>query len=153
MPNRRITIILNSNQTKRITVLVPLPVPGDAGYNIREHILLQAKNKFLNKYLSIVYRWGGEELKDGDVLPDKEEEVLVSKGEAYIGPPKKQKRTDGRAGEVRVLANTSFIHEDVSILHSNTRNIMNSAWGQSGDKTTRGGIRARRRIVRQNPLV
>lgn len=115
MPNRRVTIILNANQTKRITVLVPSPRSGETDYNIKEHILLQARNKFLNKYLSVVYRWGGEELKDGDVLPDKVEEVLVSKGEAYIGPPKKQKRSDGRTAEVRVLANTSFVHEEVSI--------------------------------------
>ncbi|KIM25310.1 hypothetical protein M408DRAFT_10499 [Serendipita vermifera MAFF 305830] len=112
MPNRRITIILNSNQTKRITVLVPVPTSGDTEYNVKEHILLQARNKFLNRYLSVVYLWGGEELKDGEVLSDKEEEVLVSKGEAYIGPPKKQKRSDGKVGEVRVLANTSFVHEE-----------------------------------------
>jgi len=94
-------------------VLVPLPKAGETEYNVKEHILLQARNKFLNKYLSTVYHWGGEELKDGDVLLDKEEEVLVSKGEAYIGPPKKQSRMDGKVGEVRVLANTSFVHEEV----------------------------------------
>ena len=116
MPNRRITIILNANQTKRITVLVPLPNPGDTEYNVKDHILHQARNKFLNKYLSVVYKWGGEELKDGDILLDKEEEVLVSKGEAYIGPPKKQGRSDGKVGDVRVLANTSFVHEEVSLL-------------------------------------
>jgi hypothetical protein len=95
-------------------VLIPLPVPGDTEYSIKEHILPHARNKFNNKYLSIVYHWGGEELKDGDVLLDKEEEVLVSKGEAYIGPPKKSTRTDGKTGDVRVLANASFIHEEVS---------------------------------------
>jgi hypothetical protein len=140
MPNRRVTIILNSNQTKRITVLVPLPVPGETEYSIKEHILLHARNKFQNKYLSIVYHWGGEQLEDGDVLPEKEEEVLVSKGEAYIGPPKKSKRADGKTGEVRVLANTSFIHEEVSPLASyssqGTQSII------TGCEATRGSRRA-----------
>jgi hypothetical protein len=94
-------------------VLVPLPVPGDAEYSVKEHILLHARNKFHNKYLSTVFHWGGEELKDGDILLDKQDEVLVSKGEAYIGPPKKQKRLDGKVGDVRVLANISFVHEEV----------------------------------------
>jgi len=40
--------------------------------------------------------------------------VLVSKGEAYIGPPFKHTRTDGKAWEVSVLASQSFVHEDVS---------------------------------------
>jgi len=31
-------------------------------------------------------------------------EVLVSRGEAYIGPPAKDIRTDEKAGEVSVLA-------------------------------------------------
>lgn len=114
MPNRRITIILNVNQAKRITVLVPLPTAGEDDYNIKELILNQARNKFHNRYLSIVYRWGGEVVEDGNTLPDKEEEVLVSKGELYIGPPKKQTRLDGKVADVRVIANNSFIHEDVS---------------------------------------
>ena len=95
-------------------MLVPLPVPGNREYRIKEHILPHARNKFQDKYFSTVYHCGGEELKGGDVLPDKEEEVLVSKVEAYIGPPKKSTRTDRKTGDVRVLANTSFIHEEVS---------------------------------------
>ena len=42
------------------------------------------------------------------------DEVLVSKREAYIGPPEQHARTDGKAGEVCVLASLSFVHEDVS---------------------------------------
>lgn len=114
MPNRRVTIILNANQAKRITVLIPLPTAGADDYNIKELILNQARNKFHNRYLSVIYRWGGEVVEDGDTLPDKEEEVLVSKGELYIGPPKKQTRLDGNVADVRVIANNSFIHEDVS---------------------------------------
>lgn len=113
MPNRRVTIILNANQAKRITVLIPLPRAGEEDYSIRELILHQARNKFHNKYLDIIYRWGGEIVEDGAPLPDKEDEVLVSKGEPYIGPPKKEKRSDGKRAEVKVIANTSFIHEDV----------------------------------------
>lgn len=114
MPNRRITIILNSNQQKRITVLIRLPTSDDdESYSIRELILTQARNKFHNRYLCIVYRWGGEVLGDGEALEDEVEEVLVSKGENYIGPPPARKRV-GR-GEVRVLAEKSFIHEDVCV--------------------------------------
>ena len=114
MPNRRITIVLNSNQSKRITVLIPLPGGPDEPYNVRDHILAQARNKFRNKELNIVYQWGGEVVYDGDTLPEKTEEVLVSKGEAYIGPPAKHTRTDGKVGDVSVLASQSFVHEDVS---------------------------------------
>ncbi|KAG8808529.1 hypothetical protein FRC17_003904 [Serendipita sp. 399] len=127
MPNRRITIILNANQQRRITVLIPLPPTtttttfgvgaGDGdeaggSYSMKEHILTHARNKFHNKYLSRVYLWGGDELSDDDILSEKEEEVLVSKGEAYIGPPKARTRQDGRVGQVIVLANHSFVHED-----------------------------------------
>ncbi|CAG7854470.1 SubName: Full=Uncharacterized protein {ECO:0000313/EMBL:CCA69767.1} [Serendipita indica DSM 11827] len=113
MPNRRITIILNANQTKRITVLVPLPQPDDVDvYNVRDHILLQARNKFHNKYLYIVYRRGGAELEDFASLPDEEDEVLVSKGESYIGPPNKKLRADGIVAESSVIAHQSFVHED-----------------------------------------
>lgn len=114
MPNRRITIILNSNQSKRITVLIPLPGGQDDPYNVRDHILAQARNKFRIKELNIIYQWGGEIVYDGDTLSEKIDEVLVSKGEAYIGPPTKHTRTDGKAGEVHVLASQSFVHEDVS---------------------------------------
>ncbi|KAG8810094.1 hypothetical protein FRC19_004784 [Serendipita sp. 401] len=113
MPNRRITIVLNANQTKRITVLIPLPSAGDASYSMKEHILTHARNKFHNKYLCKVFLWGGEEVLDGDILSEKEEEVLVSKGEAYIGPPKTRTRQNGVIGQVTVLANESFVHEDV----------------------------------------
>ena len=42
------------------------------------------------------------------------EEVLVTKGEAYIGCPEKNTRTDRKAGEMGVLVSQSFVHEDVS---------------------------------------
>jgi len=49
-------------------------------------------------------------------LPENIEEVLLSKGEAYIGPPAKHTRTDGKATDVGVLASQSFVPEDVSNL-------------------------------------
>jgi hypothetical protein len=45
------------------------------------------------------------------------DEVLVSKGEAYIGTPVKHTRTDGKVGEVSVLMNQSFVYEYVSGPH------------------------------------
>jgi hypothetical protein len=135
MPNRRVTIILNSNQSKRITVLIPVPrehlqpttsttsatnVDTSTHYSVRELILQQARNKFHNRYLDVVYRWGGDVFTDQDILGLKEEEVLVSMGEAYIGPPKKRTRADGKVGETRVLATESFIHEEVCIWSSHS---------------------------------
>ena len=75
---------------------------------MRDHILIQAWNKFLVKVLNIVYRWGGEVVYDGDTPREEIEEVLVNKGEAYIGCLAKNTRTDGKAGEVGVLASQSF---------------------------------------------
>jgi len=66
--------------------------------------------------LNIVYRWGGEVVYDGDILPKQIEEVLVSRDEAYTGPPANYTRTDGNAGEVSVLANQGFVHKNVSRL-------------------------------------
>jgi len=70
-------------------------------------------NEFRVKELNIVYRWGGEVVYDGDTPAEQIEEVVVSKGEAYIGLPAKHTRTDGKAGEVNVLASQSFV-QDVS---------------------------------------
>jgi len=55
-----------------------------------------------------MYRWGGRVVYNGDTLPEKIEEVLISMGEAYIGPPPKNTRTNGKAGEVSVLASQSL---------------------------------------------
>ena len=92
------------------------PSPGgpDKPYNLRDHILTKARNKFLVKVLNIVYRWGGEVVYNGDTPPEQIEEELVTKGEAYIGRPAMDTKTDGKAGEVRILASQSFVHEDVS---------------------------------------
>lgn len=146
MPNRRITIILNSNQSKRITVLIPLPGGQDDPYNVRDHILAQARNKFRIKELNIIYQWGGEIVYDGDTLSEKIDEVLVSKGEAYIGPPTKHTRTDGKAGEVHVLASQSFVHEDVSGL-AETHFCTSVPDSISGYKTARICSSTRRRPV------
>jgi len=81
---------------------------------VRNHILTQARNRFRIKELPIIYRWGGDLIYYGEALSEKLDEVLVSKGPAYIGPPVKHTRTDGRVGELSVLASQSFVHEDVS---------------------------------------
>jgi release factor H-coupled RctB family protein len=95
-------------------VLIPLPGGPDEPHNVRGDIFTQARNKFRIKELSIIYRWGGEVVYDGETRPAKIDEVPVSKGEAYIGPPVKHTRNDRKAGEVSVLASQSFVHEDVS---------------------------------------
>ena len=76
---------------------------------MRHHILTQQRNKFWVKEMNIVYRWGGEVVYDGDTLPEQVEEVLVSKGEAYIGPPENYTRTDGKAGEVSMQVRVSYM--------------------------------------------
>jgi len=88
----------------------------DELYNVRDHILTQAWNKFLVRVLGIVYRWGGGVVYAIAMVihPEQIEEVLVTKGKAYAGRPAKNTKTDGKAGEVGVLASQSFVHEDVS---------------------------------------
>ena len=113
MPNLCLTI-LNANQST--SLLIPLPGGPDEPYNTRDHILTQGGKKFQVKVLNIVYRWGGEVVYDGDILPKQIEEVLVSRGEAYTRPPAKYTRTDGNAGEANVLANQGFVHKNVSRL-------------------------------------
>lgn len=113
MPNRRITIVLNANQSKRITVLIPLAEgPNDKEYDVTEHILQHARNKFHNKNLDTIYKWGGEVVDEGNTLDETVDEVLVSKGEAYIGPPKKTGRSDGKVGHVEIIADKAFVHEE-----------------------------------------
>jgi len=113
MPNRCLTI-LNANQST--SLFIPLPGGPDEPYNTRDHILTQGRKKFQVKVLNIVYRWGGEVVYDGDTLQKQIEEVLVSRDEAYTGPPAKYTRTGGNAGEVSVLANQGFLRKIVSLL-------------------------------------
>jgi len=82
-------------------VLTPLPGGPNEPYNVRGHILTQARNKFRVKELSTIYRRGGEIVYDGKTLEI--DDVLVSKGEAYIGPPVKHTRTDRKAKEAHVV--------------------------------------------------
>ena len=59
--------------------------------------------------MNIIYRRGGGVVYNGDSLPEK---VLIRMGEAYLGPPPKNTRTDGKSGEVSVLvAGQSLIRE------------------------------------------
>jgi len=59
-PRSPYPIVLDANQSKRITVLILLPGVPNEPYNVRGHILTQARGKFRIKELSIIYRWGGE---------------------------------------------------------------------------------------------
>lgn len=48
-------------------MLIP---PLDGLYNLPDHILTQARNKFRIEELNIVDRWGGEVIHDGVTLPE-----------------------------------------------------------------------------------
>jgi hypothetical protein len=48
-----------------------------------------------------------EVVYNDETLPQKIGKVLVSKGKAYIGSPVKYTRTDGKSGEVGVLASVT----------------------------------------------
>lgn len=107
MPSRTITIILNSNQTKRSAfVLRSLDAsPGEA-------ILREARNKFRLKGLSHVFLQGGALLQsDADIseMPWVTD-VWVGKGESYAGPPANPSHSKG-SGEVRIIAHKSFIDD------------------------------------------
>jgi hypothetical protein len=82
MSNRCITIAFDANRSKCITVFILLLGGPDEPYYMRDHILTQARIKFRIKEPFIIYPWGGEVAYDGETLPKKVDEVLVSKGEA-----------------------------------------------------------------------
>ena len=105
MPNRRLTILRNANQSISLFSFASLE---DDPYSMRDHILTQQRNKFWVKELNIVYRCGGEVVYDGEAFRNRLK-VLVSKGEAYIGPPEKHTRTDGKAGEVSMQVRVSYM--------------------------------------------
>lgn len=113
MPSSAITIILNANQSKKATILIPVdlddPLPT---------LLKEARNKFRIKALHEVYRKGGVLLSEGDSLGPGDKELWIAKGEPYAGPPPVEKswvRKDGLRAEVRVLAENSFVDEQVSL--------------------------------------
>ena len=107
MPPRTITIVLNVNQTKRST-LVLRSLDASPG----EVILREARNKFRVKGLCHVFLQGGGLLQsDADLgkMPWVTE-VWVGKGESYAGPPAIKSHSGG-SGEVRIIANKSFIDD------------------------------------------
>nr|GAT53241.1 release factor H-coupled R [Mycena chlorophos] len=101
-----ITVVLNSNNTKRFAVLLNAAEPA------RARILREAQNKFRVKALSVVYLAGGQLLVDDD-LQDGETQVWVSKGEPYSGPTqtKKGKQKGEATSEVRLIASKSFVDD------------------------------------------
>jgi release factor H-coupled RctB family protein len=115
MPSQVLTLILNSNHSKRATVLLPYdPAPDPLTW-----ILTEARNKLNTKSLSRIFVRGGYELstssdsEDLDLAFNNEgthREVWASKGEDYMGPPSAKKgRQDGGTAEVRVIARESHI--------------------------------------------
>ncbi|KAJ7235437.1 release factor H-coupled R, partial [Mycena haematopus] len=80
MPSRVITVILNSNHSKRFALLLSEVELG------RPKILTEARNKFRSKGLSSVFLLGGVILAEGDALPELVSQVYVGKDEPYCGP-------------------------------------------------------------------
>lgn len=106
MPSRPLTVILNSNHTKKFTLLLrPQDPPGP-----RNIILCDARNKFRIKGLCSVFLQGGSLLEDETDLGDLVTQVWVSKGEPYSGPPANPYRSNDR-GEVRIIAEKSFVDD------------------------------------------
>jgi release factor H-coupled RctB family protein len=103
---RTITVILNSNHAKKCVLLLrSLEAPGDA-------ILREAQNKFRAKGLSQIFLRGGAPLEPDADLGEMTwvQEVWVSKGESYSGPPARPAQSGG-SGEVRIIAEKSFVDD------------------------------------------
>lgn len=111
MPSRTITIILNTNHSKKC-VLILKPKPRDTN---SAAILREARNKFRVKALTKIYIQGGAflepetDLTDPDVLPWVTK-VWVAKDEPYNGPPSPPARSRG-IGEVRIIADKTFVDD------------------------------------------
>lgn len=106
MPSRALTIILNSNHSKKTVALRPY----HADESPQEWILTEANNKFRTRNLSIVFLHGGEVLLPNVPIDESVTQVWVSKGEEYVGPPAiVPARPDGSRAEVRVLTGRSLI--------------------------------------------
>jgi hypothetical protein len=105
MSVRTLTIILNSNHSKKFALVLQ---SSDA--TARDTILREARNKFRIKTLSIVFLQGGTPLDNSEsVLRASDALVWVSKGEPYNGPPANPRSRNDNPAEVRVIAEKSFV--------------------------------------------
>ncbi|CCO32006.1 tRNA-splicing ligase RtcB homolog 1 [Rhizoctonia solani AG-1 IB] len=77
---RPLTIILNTNQSKRSIYLLPIDAPSQHAL-----ILAEARNKFRIKSLSQIYLKGGAVFSPDQALHPDAREVWISKGEPYVG--------------------------------------------------------------------
>lgn len=103
---RPITIILNSNQSKRTIYLLPIDAPS-----LHSLILTEARNKFRIKSLSQIYLKGGAHFLPEQALHQDVREVWVSKGEPYVGKDAPAPGTTGAnaVGHVDVIAEESYV--------------------------------------------
>jgi release factor H-coupled RctB family protein len=106
MPSRALTIILNSNHSKKTVALRPYRADASP----QEWILTEANNKFRTRNLSTVFLHGGAVLQPNVPIDGTVTQVWVSKGEEYVGPlAVVPARADGSRAEVRVLTGRSII--------------------------------------------
>lgn len=104
MPSRTITVILNSNHTRKFAlVLRSLETPTD-------NIIREAQNKFRSKGLSQIFLQGGLRLEPNVDLNESITQVWVGKGEPYNGPPTNPIQF-GSSGEVQMIADKSFLDD------------------------------------------
>jgi len=104
---RAVTVILNSNHTKRFAVLL-----SETDATILHEILRQARNKFRIKALAHVFRLGGTELHSDQCLPFDCTRVWIGKGEDYTGPSSPEGRRTDLPGETKVMADASHVDSE-----------------------------------------
>lgn len=97
MSSRALTVVLNYDHSKKFALLLNPQTPP------KEDILREARNKFRSKGLSLVYLRGGTTLEDNDDLQPNINQVWVSKGEPYSGPPVDPRSTQTSHSEVRII--------------------------------------------------
>ncbi|KDQ60982.1 hypothetical protein JAAARDRAFT_191106 [Jaapia argillacea MUCL 33604] len=102
MPSRVLTVILNTNHSKKFALLLQSTIGA------RDLILINAGNKFRVKALSLIYLQGGVVLSQDSDLTESVTRVWVSKGEPYVGPPANSS-VSSNPGEVRIMAEKSYL--------------------------------------------
>lgn len=97
MSSRALTVVLNYDHSKKFALRLNSQAPP------KEDIIREARNKFRSKGLSLVYLQGGITLEDNADLQPNINQVWVSKGEPYSGPPVDPRSTQASQSEVRII--------------------------------------------------
>lgn len=128
MPTTRVTVALNSKQSQKVPLLIPLSTTSNptSPFSCREFVIKAAVSKLRLKKASRVFVAGGRELleqQDWEDVLKNDVVFLVSAGEEYVGTKKErclEDEKDGQNGKgpsaqgnpdcsINILAENAFI--------------------------------------------